>query len=102
MASYAFSVHDLGVIRGHSPSMAYISRLLKWGRSSLIGHVVLLELFAALPLLLWAFATMISESTFTLARATRVVVVCVGLTAISAIAIWYTIMVPLRKGIGRR
>ena len=82
--------------------MTYISRLIKWGSTSLIGRVVLLEVLAALPLLLLAFADMTSEGTLTLARATRVVVVCVGLTAISVIAIWYTIMLPPRKSLGRR
>jgi hypothetical protein len=43
--------------------MAYISRLFKWGGSSLIGHVVLFELSAALPLSIWTIAALHSDAT---------------------------------------
>ena len=73
------------------------NRFFKWCGSSLIGHVVLIQLICAVPLSLMFILVMASEGTLTVAWGLFVVLLDAVLFAIGAALFWYTYSKPLIK-----
>jgi protein-S-isoprenylcysteine O-methyltransferase Ste14 len=69
----------------------------KWGSASLKGHVVLLNVICAIPLLLVFLVIMRSQGTLTIASFLRMVVVCSVVATVGAVYFWYTFSLPQIK-----
>jgi uncharacterized membrane protein YbjE (DUF340 family) len=78
------------------------NKLFKWGRASLVGHLVLFEMLAGLPLFLFSLITMFTQSTLTLVWALKIGLLCMVVVAIGAALFWYSISSPLMKQRGNR
>jgi hypothetical protein len=69
----------------------------RWGSSSIIGHLVLFEVLAGIPLFLFALVTMYTQNTLTLGWALKIGLLCVVFVGIGAALFWYSISSPLIK-----
>jgi hypothetical protein len=69
----------------------------KWASFSLLGHVALSEVIAALPFFLVMLFLNYSEGTLSLEWALWIFGVSVVMGVVGAVLIWYTISLPLIK-----
>ena len=67
----------------------------KWGSSSLIGHIVLVETFSAIPIAI-AFLS-VDDSALTVLRVLRVALIFGAYGIAAGAALWYTVSLPLMK-----
>jgi hypothetical protein len=75
--------------------------LFNWCCSSLLGHVVLMQMCFSLPLLLFFLPTIYLQGNLTVAWALYMAVVFMILGAVCAVLFWYTVTLPLMKRRGK-
>ena len=79
-----------------------IKKLFKWARPSLIGHVVVFELFFSIPMGLGGLFTNYVQGTLTLPWAIYVFVIAAALGAVLGVVIRYAVTLPIMKCRGER
>ena len=72
-------------------------QLFKWARGSLIGHVVVFELFFSIPMGIGALVTNYVQGALTLAWAVNVLVASAVLGGVLALAFRYLVTLPFIK-----
>jgi hypothetical protein len=72
-------------------------RLFKWGRASLVGTIVVFELFFSIPMSILGLLLNYTEGTLTFAWAIWVLYVGAVAGAVLAVVIRYTILLPYIK-----
>jgi hypothetical protein len=71
-----------------------IKKLFKWARTSLIGTIVVFELFLSIPMTILGLFLNYSEGTLTFAWAIWVLYVCAVGGAVLAVVIRYAVVLP--------
>ncbi len=79
-----------------------VATLFKWGSCSLVGHVILWELFVILPMFLFVLNRNYAEGLLTVSWAVRAAIVGMSLGVVGAMAFWYTVVYPLIRKKGNK
>ena len=74
----------------------------RWCTLSLVGHLILFELFGAVPLFVWALITMYQERTLTAGTAIKMGLLAAVLVGIAAALVWYSYSSQVIKGRNNR
>jgi len=74
-----------------------LSNLFNWCCSSLLGHVVLMQICFSVPLLLFFLPTIYLQGNLSIAWALYMVFVFLGLGAVCAVLFWYAVTLPLMR-----
>ena len=74
-----------------------LKKFFNWCYSSLLGHVVLMQLCFSLPLLLVFLPTISSQGTLTVAWVLYMFFAFTTLGAVCAVLFWYALTLPLMK-----
>jgi hypothetical protein len=73
------------------------NRFFKWCTSSLLGHLVLMQVCFSLPLLAFFLPTIYLQGDLTVAWALYMVFASMVLGAVCAVIFWYAVTSPLIK-----
>lgn len=79
-----------------------MSRFFKWGSSSLLGHIVLSEVFFTTPLSIMFFYSNYTEGELTVSWALYIAFMGALLGVVGAMLLWYLVSLPLIKERGGR
>ena len=75
-----------------------VANLFRWGAYSLLGHIVLFELFGSLPLAIIIGTIEHSAGTLTFARVLRVIATSALFGPFCALPLWFFVTRPFLRG----
>jgi hypothetical protein len=76
-------------------------RLTYWISHTLGGHMAFFETIVALPALIYGAISNHSEGTLTLTFGLEMFLGVIAITAVTAMAVWFTITLPLKRRAGQ-